>query len=123
MQIGRLNVIRFAADENFSGVIVRALKRRRPGLDIVRIQDTDIAGSDDPTLLAWAAQEQRIILTHDQSTIPNFVAERVKMNLPVSGVFVVPSGAPVKQVIVDIEDILDFSLEGEYENQVRYLPL
>ncbi len=116
-------MIRFAADENFSGVIVRALKRRRPELDIIRIQDTEIAGGDDPTVLAWAAQEQRIVLTHDQSTIPDFVAARIKRTLSTPGVFIIPSGSSVKQVIEDIEDILDFSLDGEYENQVRYLPL
>lgn len=63
-------MIRFAADENFSGVIVRALKLRRSELDIVRVQDTDVAGSDDPTLLAGAAQEQRIILTQHTIKAP-----------------------------------------------------
>jgi len=32
--------LRFLADENFSGLIVKALRARFPHLDIVRVQDT-----------------------------------------------------------------------------------
>ena len=46
-----------AADENFNNRIVRGLLRRQPALDIVRIQDVGLAGADDPTVLAWAADE------------------------------------------------------------------
>ncbi len=31
--------MRFAADENFKGIIIKALLRRFPDLDIVRVQD------------------------------------------------------------------------------------
>ncbi len=49
-------MLRLAADENFNGNIVRGLLRRRPDLDIVRIQDVGLAGADDPAILAWAAE-------------------------------------------------------------------
>jgi predicted nuclease of predicted toxin-antitoxin system len=62
-------VLRFAADENFNNDIVRGLLRRKPNLDIVRVQDVGLAGADDPTILEWAAREGRILLTHDVSTI------------------------------------------------------
>jgi hypothetical protein len=53
-----------AADENFNGNIVRGLLRRQPALDIVRIQDVELSGAEDPVVLAWAAQEGRVLLTH-----------------------------------------------------------
>ena len=60
-------MLRLAADENFNHDIVRGLLRREPGLDIVRIQDVGLSGADDPTVLEWAAQEGRVLLTHDES--------------------------------------------------------
>jgi predicted nuclease of predicted toxin-antitoxin system len=62
-------VLRFAADENFNNDIVRGLLRRKPNLDIVRVQDVGLAGADDPTILEWAAREGRILITQDVSTI------------------------------------------------------
>jgi len=41
----------FAADENFNNDIVRGLLRRKPDLNIVRVQDAGLSGADDPTVL------------------------------------------------------------------------
>jgi predicted nuclease of predicted toxin-antitoxin system len=57
-------MLRLAADENLNNSIVRGLLRRQPELDIVRIQDVGLSGADDPTVLEWAAQEGRVLLTH-----------------------------------------------------------
>ncbi len=62
-------MLRLAADENFNNDIVRGLLRRQPALNIVRIQDVGLSGADDSTVLEWAAQERRVLLTHDVSTI------------------------------------------------------
>ena len=45
-------MLRFAADENFNGDIVRGLLRRNPQLDVVRVQDAGLSGADDPSVLA-----------------------------------------------------------------------
>jgi predicted nuclease of predicted toxin-antitoxin system len=39
--------------------------RRQPDIDIIRVQDVGLSGEDDPIVLEWAAQEGRILLTHD----------------------------------------------------------
>ena len=54
-------MLRLAADENFNNNIVRGLIRRQPELDIVRVQDVGLCGADDPTVLAWSAQERACI--------------------------------------------------------------
>jgi predicted nuclease of predicted toxin-antitoxin system len=71
-------MLRLRADENFNDDIFRGLLRRQRVLDIVRVQDTGLRGADDPTLLAWAAQQGRIILTHDVTTMKRYAYERVK---------------------------------------------
>ncbi len=47
---------KLAADENFNNDILRALRWRRADLDVVRVQDAGLAGTDDPTVLAWASR-------------------------------------------------------------------
>lgn len=112
-----------AADENFNNNIVRGLLRRNPDLDVVRIQDVGLSGADDPDILEWTAQEGRILLTHDVSTITHFAYERVRAGKPMPGVFEVSRSVPVGVAIEDILLLAECSLDGEWEGQVRYLPL
>ena len=116
-------MLQLAADENFNNDIVRGLLRRRPELDIVRIQDVGLSGADDPTVLEWAAQENRVLLTHDVSTITYHAYERVRTSAPMPGVFEVGRHVPIGRAIEDILLLADYSLDGEWEGQVRYLPL
>lgn len=116
-------MLRFAADENFNNNIIRALLRRKPELDIVRIQDVGLSGADDSTVLEWAAQEGRILLTHDVSTITRYAYERVQAGKPMPGVFEVSRTVPIGVAIEDILLLAECSEEGEWESQVRYLPL
>ena len=62
-------MLRLVADENFNRDIVRGLLRRLPGIDVVRVQEVGLGGEDDPMVLAWAASEGRLVLTHDKATI------------------------------------------------------
>ena len=112
-----------AADENFNGNIVRGLFRRQPTLDLVRLQDVGLSGAEDPVVLAWAAQEGRVLLTHDVSTITRYAYERVQAGHPMPGVFEVSRALPIGHAIEEILLLAECSLEGEWEGQVRYLPL
>jgi hypothetical protein len=112
-----------AADENFNGNIMRGLLRRQPALGIVRLQDVGLAGADDPRVLEWAAQEGRVLLTHDVSTITRYAYERVQEGQPMPSVFEVSRDLPVGHAIEEILLLAEYSLEGEWEGQVRYLPL
>jgi predicted nuclease of predicted toxin-antitoxin system len=79
-------ILRFAADENFDGRIVRGVLRVLPDLDLVRVQDTPLAESDDHDVLEWAVKERRVVLTHDVSTMTAAAWARVRAGLPMSGV-------------------------------------
>lgn len=115
--------MRLAADENFNNDIVRGLLRRTSDLEIVRIQDVGLSGADDSTVLEWAAQESRILLTHDVTTITRYAYDRVRANEPMPGVFEVSRKVAIGSAIEDILLLAEYSLEGEWEGQVRYLPL
>jgi len=112
-----------AADENFNNDIVRGLLRRKPDLDIVRIQDEGLSGADDQAVLEWSAQNGRILLTHDVSTITHYAYDRVRSGRPMPGIFEVSRDIPINIVIDDILLLAEYSVDGEWEGQVRYLPL
>lgn len=116
-------MLRLVADENFNNDIVRGLLRRKPDIDIVRVQDVGLSGADDSTILEWAAQEGRVLLTHDVTTITHYVYERVRAGKRMPGVFEVSRRIPLGVAIEDILLIAECSLEGEWEGQVYYLPL
>ncbi len=115
--------MRLAADENFNNRILRGLLRRRPELDIVRVQDVGLSGGDDAAVLAWAAREGRVLLTHDVTTMRRPVEERNTAGLPMPGVFEVSQQTPIAQAIEDILLLAECSLEGEWEGQIQFLPL
>jgi predicted nuclease of predicted toxin-antitoxin system len=115
-------MIRLLADENFNGAAVRGLLRRVPSVDIVRVQDVGLSGSEDPVILDWAAREGRVLLTHDIRTVPLFAYQRVEAGQPMPGVIVTRESLPVGRVIDDLLFILECSESGEWEGQLRYLP-
>ncbi len=116
-------MLRLAADENFNNDIVRGLLRRKPDLDIVRVQYVGFSGADDASILEWAAQEDRVLLTHDVTTLTRFAYDRVRVGLPMPSVFEVSRAVPVGLAIEDILLLTECSVDGEWEGQVRYLPL
>jgi predicted nuclease of predicted toxin-antitoxin system len=115
--------MKFLADENFDNTIIRGLLRRKPSVDVVHVRDVGLAGEDDPTVLEWAAQENRILLSHDVATITRYAYERIAAGQPMTGVIEVTFDASIGRVIEDLLLILDCSLEGELEGQIYYLPL
>jgi predicted nuclease of predicted toxin-antitoxin system len=115
-------MLKLLADENFDNTILRGLLRRQPDIDIVRVQDTELYGANDPTVLAWAAQENRILLTHDVATITRYAYKRIAKEQSMPGVIEVVSGSQVGRVIEDILLLLECALDGELANQIYYLP-
>lgn len=74
-------------------------------------------------MLEWAAQEGRVLLTHDVATMTRYAYERVRKGKLMPGVFEVGRSVPAGLAIEEILLIAEYSLEGEWEGQVRYLPL
>ncbi|MEO7908733.1 MAG: DUF5615 family PIN-like protein, partial [Roseiflexaceae bacterium] len=111
-------MLRLATDENFDGTVFRGVLRRKPELDIVRIQDAGLSGNDDPTVLDWAAQEGRILITHDVTTITHFAYERIRAGQSMPGIFEVNLNGAIVQIIEDILLLVECSFDGEYEGQI-----
>ena len=117
-------MIRLGADENFNRRIVTGLLRRRPDLDVVHLRDTELLGADDSAVLEWAAQETRVLLTHDVETMVGFAYARIAQGLPMSGLFVAGSTAPIGVVVEHLLIAVGSAQsDNEWEGQVVYFPL
>ncbi|MBW4694039.1 MAG: DUF5615 family PIN-like protein [Lyngbya sp. HA4199-MV5] len=116
-------MLQLLADENFNGDIIRGLFLRQPDLDLLRVQDIGLGESDDPTILNWAAEQERIILTHDRATMPNFAYERLSRGELMAGLFVINDRSLVRQIIDELLLIVGCSEQLEWQGIVLYLPL
>jgi hypothetical protein len=90
---------------------------RLPSLDYEIAQRTEMQGGKDPTLLAWAAERNRILVTHDVNTIPKHAYERVTASLPMPGVIVVPEDLQIGEAIEERLIIVECS-----GHQVAHIP-
>lgn len=116
-------MIRFLLDENFNGKIARGLLARNPDVDMLRVQDTELVGADDPAVLEWAAREAPILLTHDLDTMTKYAKERLAQGLPLAGVIFIRDTLPIAKVIDDLLAILGASTASEWANRTDFLPL
>lgn len=82
-----------------------------------------MAGYPDPDILQWAAETGRVVLTHDAGDMPRFAYDRIGEGKEMPGVFEVRQNHPLEVIIEDILLLADASHDGEWDDQVRYLPL
>lgn len=79
-----------------------------------------MASRSDSDLLDWAAQADRVIISHDVNTLPGFAWQRVSQGNPMVGLVIVPVSAPLGQCIDDLLLIDAVCDPEELRNQVWY---
>ncbi|MBX9583348.1 MAG: DUF5615 family PIN-like protein, partial [Gemmataceae bacterium] len=105
------------------GEVVRGLRRRRPGIDLVRSRDVLPEGTPDPEVLAWAAAEGRVLITNDRNTMVGFAYRRAAAGEPVPGLIATTNEQAIGPAIDDILLIADYMPADEIRDQVVvYLP-
>ncbi|SRR5579885_2130205 len=117
-------MLRLASDADVHGEIIRGLRRRCPEIDLVRARDALPEGAPDPEILAWAASEDRILVTNDRNTMVGFAYQRVAKGEPVPGLIVTTNEQSIGSAIDDILILVEYMPEEEIRNRVVvYLPL
>jgi hypothetical protein len=103
--------------------VLRGFRRRAPGIDVVRAQDTPADGASDPAILAYAAIDGRVLLTHDRSTVPDFAYARVGQGLPMPGVILVHDWLGVGLAVENLLLVAYCMEPDELADRVIYVPL
>jgi hypothetical protein len=73
-------------------------------------------------VLARAARDGRILVTHDVRTMPRHFAEFVQGNAS-PGVIIVPQHLPVSAVVDELLLIWSATTSEDWANRICYLPL
>ena len=117
-------MLRLASDADVHGDIIRGLRRRLPDVDLVRAQDALPEGTTDPEVLAWAAAENRVLITNDRNTMIQFAYQRVAVGEPVPGLIVTTNEQAIGLAIDDILLVTECMSEEEIREQlIVFLPL
>jgi len=115
-------MIRFLADESLNHHIVAACLRREPALDFLSAANARINGMPDLEVLSLAANQGRILGTHDIRTIPRYFGEFLAGGESSAGVFLVNQRVPVATVADWLVLVWAASDTGEWENRIVEIP-
>jgi len=74
-------------------------------------------------VLARAAAEDRIVLTHDVSTLIATAFERITAGMAMPGVIAVAQSTPIGAAIEDLVLVAECGMPEDVRNRVLYLPL
>lgn len=116
-----MDMVPLVTDENFYGPILRALVQREPSLDVVRVQDVGLMGENDQRILEWAAERQRVLLTHDRETIPEFAYNRIRNEKDMMGVVVVADELAPGRLASRILSLVVANDPEHFRNRVFFL--
>ena len=116
-----MTTVRFQADADLKQAIVTGVTRRQPTLDFQSANAAGLEGKKDLEVLAIAAQEQRILVTHDRRTMPTEFGE-FTLSQTSSGVLIVSQNLAINDAIEAVLLIWQASTAEEWVNQIMIFP-
>jgi Domain of unknown function (DUF5615) len=108
---------------NLNKAIVSGVLRREPSLDFLTAQSAGLRGMDDPEVLALAAEQQRVLVSHDVGTMPAHFRAFKNAGRQSAGVFLIAQSLDVGAAIDELLLVWLASEASEWENRLLWLPL
>ena len=115
-------MIRFLADADFNHAIVKGCRRQEPAMDFLSANEAKLEGVPDSEVLAPAAEQKRILVTHDRQTMPHHFGEFLVSGRCSPGVFIVSQYASIGDVIDELVLIWAASEAGEWVDRLIDIP-
>lgn len=116
-------MIRFMADADLNDAIVGGCRRREPTIDFLSANDANLEGVPDPDVLALAAAEDRILVSHDFQTMPRHFGDLLRARGSSPGLILVPQNMLIGEVIEELLLIWGASGAEEWRDRWQALPL
>ena len=114
---------RFFADHDFNENIIQGVLRREPTIEFIRAREVGLESNPDSDILAFATQQQLIVLSHDVNTMTAAAFARMAAGHSLSGVFMVEQLDSVAPIIESLVMIAVAREAEEWADQVNFLPL
>lgn len=115
--------LRFLADADLNKAIVTGLIRREPSLDFLTAQAAGLRGLSDVAVLALAAEQQRVLVSHDVNTMPNHFRRFHEAGSQSNGVFLIPQTLEIGTAIEELWLIWLATEASEWKGRIAWLPL
>ena len=114
--------VRFQAEADFNQNIVRAVRRCAPAIDFQTAHEAGLHGLDDQAVLAQAARDSRLLVSHDRRTMPShfdtFTATRTS-----AGVILISQSLSIMHAAEGLIVIWEASEAEEWVNRLDSFPL
>ena len=116
--------LRHVLDEHLRGPAWSAVRRHNattePPLDVVRVGDPDCVplGTDDTAILLWAEQEERILVTRDQSRMKAHLQQHLATGQASPGILMIRPNGQLSSVIDFLELADQLSDPHEWQNAI-----
>jgi hypothetical protein len=114
--------VRFQADADLNQIILLATIRREPAIDFQSAMTAALPRVADPMVLARAATDGRVLVTHDRKTMPRHFSEFILRETS-PGLLVIPQSLSVAVAIEELILIWSATKAEEWVNRISILPL
>lgn len=113
--------VRFQADADLKQAIVTGTIRRESKIDFRSAFKGELEGKPDREVLAIAANDRRILVTHDRKTMPTEFGEFITTQSS-AGVLIISQKLPISEAIEAIVLVWEVCTVEEWINQIMSIP-
>ncbi|MGH7137204.1 MAG: DUF5615 family PIN-like protein [Pirellulales bacterium] len=111
------------ADEDLRHSIIAAACRLEPALDFLTIVQAGKAGAPDDAVLDFAQADQRLVVSHDVSSMIAAAEDRIAGGKGMGGLFMAPKKKSRRLVAESLVFIWAASEAEEWRDKIVFLPL
>lgn len=117
--------LRYLLDAHVERPLALGLRQRDRELAVWRLGEpgTPPRDASDPAILRWCEIHDFVLVTNNRSTMPQHLGDHLDRGGQVPGIFMLNPKISLGETIDNLFDAASLSLEGEYRDQIRYLPL
>ena len=113
--------IRFQADADLRVPIVKGLRRREPSIDFMTANQAGLSGIDDWAVLALAASNGRLLVSHDVNTMPETFSRFIQEQTS-PGVILISQELSYREAIEGLLRVWSSTEAKDWENVLSFLP-
>ena len=114
--------VKLQADADLNQHIINAARRLDQSIDFRSAKDANLTGLTDLQVLQSCAAQQRLLVSHDQRTMPKYFAAFIE-NYQSYGVLIVSQKLSVVDVAENILLISQVLTAEDWINRIAFLPL
>ncbi len=117
--------LQYLFDEHVPRALAEALRRWDPELVVWSIGEPGVPprGTADPDILIWCETHGFVLVTDNRKSMPGHLAAHVGAGRHVLGIFILSHKLGMGDTVAELWVAAYASLEGEYRDQIRHLPL